>query len=174
LRRVLHRHWTHDVVEIVGWNQLSKPHDDRVREQGLAPPEFVEFRAVERGRARQTVVAGHSAKLLIRSLAVESEHGDPERCAGNPRKFVEIRVAADHRQIVETRGPWILAPGGEGVSVADHHPAQPDAAVGAKTEELSQRSGPWLNVHRARIPGCPLRCVLSLCGCFTDQCGEGA
>ena len=152
--------WTCDIAEIVSRNQLSKPHDNCVREQRLPPPELVKFGAIEWRRSRQAIVAGHHAGLLIGRLAIETKQGCADHSARNIDELAEIGVETGHEQIVEARHAGTVAAGGEVVSVADKHTAQPDAAVGAKTNKPSQVPCAGLNIDRAGVACYSLRCVL--------------
>ena len=155
-----YRNWTRDIAEIVSRNQLSEPHDKCVREQRLAPPEFIKFGAIEWRRSRQAIVAGYQAGLLIGRLAVQAKQGCADHSARNVDEFVEIGVESGHEQIVEARHAGTVAAGGQVVPVGDKHAAEPDAAVGAKTDEPSEVPCAGFDIHRAGVARYSLRYVL--------------
>ena len=80
-------------------------------------------------RARQGIVALHTAGLSICVLTVELEKLDAKAAAWPANELLRIKASSENREPVETPLPWIGAAGKQAICISNPHASQENSCV---------------------------------------------
>jgi hypothetical protein len=149
-------------------------HRQHVLDHLLRVPRLVEFRAVERRRADDAVIALYAAGLAVGIAGVDLEELEAERCAFPGDEFFGVDAEPDEKRAVVGPAAVLGAASDNDVGVRQPDAAQADTPLVAQAERSAEPAGAGREGRRRRIAadrgdflcrdraGCGLRRALRL------------